>query len=158
MQIRIIFCCKTPDFGIHTDFDGTIYFYAAPGQSQYINAVYTVEAGGQTFTVNVDELPLSTQPAIAEIANKHNSNNIDLKECECHSFTLPASVKGGEVTVRKTFSIKEGVTLPEKVSFIHGCIMGCHNCILYAGNVGADKLDGLLAYIAKETGDKALYK
>ena len=141
------------------EFDGTIYFYTMPEQSQYMNTIYTVEAGGQTFTVNVDELPvLSTQPEAAQFIKDASLGTTDLSKYDCHSYTLPASVKGSVVTVCETFSVKEGVTMPEKVSFVRGCLMGINSSVHVSEGMRSDKLEGFMAYVAKKTDNKALYK
>ena len=97
-----------------SEYAGQIYFSAFSDQLQYINTVYNVQVGNQTYTVNVSDLQtVSSYPMQAKVLlgnSKETSSALKI-----YLYKLPAGSKG-KVTVTSAFSVKQGVEMPEKVN------------------------------------------
>jgi len=127
---------------INTEFDGKLYFAAYKSQFENVNNIYTVQVGGETMQVNVEDLPLATK--LPHMIQK-NLEEVKVKP-NIYVYTIPAGMKG-EIKVTCSWTAKENMA--EKIDLY--CGVGVNAGTEWNGLKGfqSEKLDALVARKAK---------
>ena len=139
-------------------FDGTLYFTAGDNQLDCINCSYDIQVGGKTLTVNLADLqPTTNYPDGVKMALTALELNTGFKPVVL-TYQIPSDLKG-EVKITYNWSMKIGVNLPEKVSYIYGVITnnpGTASSDFHSSTVKAEKLQKQLERLNTRTALNAI--
>ena len=124
---------------VTTSFDGKLYFGASDDQLEYVNNIYNVTVNGETVEVNVANLPTTTDVPFAN----ELSESLKKANATFYVYQVPTNAKGS-IRVTCNFSIKEGVELPETITFVEGAAIYRSNLIGAQNNLISKKLESLL--------------
>lgn len=97
----------------------TIYFFDT--SCQYLNRQFKVTIGSETkiLKVDADLKKVSVAPESVNSSAENDSKMAQGATISIYSYEIPTTMHG-DVTVYPDYSVKDGVELPEKITFLFG--------------------------------------